>query len=451
ADPIRRSLLGSDQQDAEVRRLNDADEPRLGEHDRDLEGCRRAHRGAQGSSRPGHRAVRLRRSLDAAHGARPAGRAPALVPPALRRPGQHGRRAVSEGAADAVRARRLDDPCEQHGDPHLPAHVMTTLGVVFTADRRRGELPAYAVAAESAGLDELWLWEDCFLGGGIATSATALAATERIVVGLGVMPAVFRNPVACAMEIGTLARIHPGRFLAGLGHGVPAWIEQIGALPEKPGRALEERVSAVRRLLAGERVSTSGDYVNLEDAQLGQAPAVVPPVVLGVRRPFGLRASGRSADGTILAEPAPPSYINWARAHIEEGRTAAGRRDLHRVIVFVKGRIDPDRRHAREWVAEILLEESVAAQLTPLDREDELAELRSTGDPPAIAARMPEDLLDQLTATGSPDQVLATLTEIAAAGVDSIAMAPIGPDPDEQLQLLAQTVAPAFRASTGAC
>jgi len=322
---------------------------------------------------------------------------------------------------------------------------MTRLGVIFTADRPPEELPAFAVAAESAGLDELWLWEDCFLAGGIATSATALGATERIAVGLGVMPAVFRNPVACAMEVGALARIHPGRFVAGLGHGVPAWIDRIGALPEKPVRALEESVSAVRRLLAGERVSTTGDYVNLEDAQLEQAPAVVPPVVLGVRRPFGLRAAGRSADGTILAEPSPPAYVHWARERIDEGRAAAGRTDPHRLTVFVKGRIDPDRRHARAWVAQILLDESVAAQLTPLDREDELAELRSTGDPAAIAARVPEDLLDQLTASGTSDQVLATLKEIAAAGVDSIAVAPIGPDPDEQLHLLAQTVLPAFR------
>ena len=322
---------------------------------------------------------------------------------------------------------------------------MTRLGVIFTADRPPEELRAFAVEAESASLDELWLWEDCFLAGGIASSATALAATERIAVGLGVMPAVFRNPVACAMEIATLARLHPGRFIAGLGHGVPAWMDRIGALPDKPVRALEETAAAVRRLLAGERVSTTGDYVNLEDAQLGQAPAVVPPVLLGVRRPFGLRASGRSADGTILAEPAPPAYIRWAREQIDEGRTAGGRRDLHRVTVFVKGRIDPDRRHAREWVSEILLEESVAAQLAPLDR-DELTELRSLGDAAAIAARLPEDLLDQLTATGTPDQVVTALSEIAAAGVDSIAFAPIGPNPEEQLQLLARTVAPALQA-----
>jgi 5,10-methylenetetrahydromethanopterin reductase len=322
---------------------------------------------------------------------------------------------------------------------------VTKLGVIFTADRPPEELAAFAVAAESAGLDELWLWEDCFLAGGIAASATALAATERITVGLGVMPAVFRNPAACAMEVATLARLHPGRFIPGLGHGVPAWMEQVGALPDKPVRALEESASAIRRLLAGERVSTTGDHVNLEDVQLEQAPAVVPPVVLGVRRPFGLRASGRSADGTILAEPSPPAYIRWARERIEEGRIAAGRGDPHRVTVFVAGRVDADRRHAREWVSQVLLDGSVAAQLAPLERDDELAGLRGLGDPGAIAPRVPEELLDQLTATGTSDQVVAALRAIAAAGVDAIAVNPLGPDPDAQLRLLAETVLPAFR------
>jgi len=152
----------------------------------------------------------------------------------------------------------------------------TKLGVVFTADRLPEELPAFASAAEGAGLDELWVWEDCFLAGGIAASATALAVTNRITVGLGVMPVVFRNPVAAAMEIATLARLYPGRFVAGLGHGVPGWMEQIGALPAKPMRALEETVSSIRRLLAGERFSLDGEHVDLHDVRLEQQRVGVP-------------------------------------------------------------------------------------------------------------------------------------------------------------------------------
>jgi alkanesulfonate monooxygenase SsuD/methylene tetrahydromethanopterin reductase-like flavin-dependent oxidoreductase (luciferase family) len=322
---------------------------------------------------------------------------------------------------------------------------MTKLGIIFTPDRPPEQLAAFAAMADSAGLDELWLYEDCFLLGGIAASATALAATERLTVGLGIMPAVFRNPAAAAMEIATLARLHPGRFIPGLGHGVPAWMEQIGALPAKPVRALEETTLAIRRLLAGERVSTTGDYVNLSDVRLEHAPAVVPPVVLGVHRQYGLRASGRSADGTILAEPAAPAYVRWAREIIDDGRRAAGRTDPHRLTVFVHGRVDANRDHARRAIAEALLQERVAVQLAPLDRAAEFDALRAIGDGEAIAARIPDDLVGELTASGTPAQVVASLRAIADAGADAIAYAPLGPDPDEQLRLLAQTIAPAFR------
>jgi 5,10-methylenetetrahydromethanopterin reductase len=322
------------------------------------------------------------------------------------------------------------------------------LGVVYTADRPPEGIARFANAAEAAGLDELWLWEDCFLAGGIAASATALAATRRITVGLGVMPAVFRNAAAAAMEIATLARIHPGRFVAGIGHGVPGWMEQIGALPSKPVRALEETTSAVRRLLAGERVTTDGDYVRLREVQLDHAPAVAPPVLLGVRRPFGLRAAGRSADGTILAEPSPPAYIRWARQHIEEGRAAAGRTDPHRITVYVKGRVDPDRAHARRMLAGMVLDESVAAQLDALGRGPELARLRALADPDVIARELPDDLVDELAAAGTPHQAVASFRAIAEAGADSIAFVPVGPDPDEQVRLLAETIAPAMRAAT---
>jgi 5,10-methylenetetrahydromethanopterin reductase len=321
----------------------------------------------------------------------------------------------------------------------------TRLGIVFTADRPPEELPAFAVAAEAAGLDELWVWEDCFLAGGVSATATALAVTERITVGLGVMPAVFRNPVVTAMEIATLARLHPGRFVAGLGHGVPEWMEQIGALPAKPMRALEETASSIRRLLHGERFSLEGEHVTLHDVHLIRPPEVPPPVVLGVRRPLGLKISGRVADGTILAEPSPPAYIEWARERIEEGRSAAGRTDPHRLTVFVKGRVDPDRTHVRELLAVTVTMESVAAQLAPLGRDAELDELRALGDPAVIASRIPDDLFDLLAAAGTREQVVASLRRVAETGVDAISFVPVGPDPDAQLQLFARDVAPALK------
>jgi 5,10-methylenetetrahydromethanopterin reductase len=56
------------------------------------------------------------------------------------------------------------------------------------------DIPAYARRAESAGFDELWLAEDCFFAGGIAAASAALSSTHRLVVGLGIMPAVPAMP-----------------------------------------------------------------------------------------------------------------------------------------------------------------------------------------------------------------------------------------------------------------
>ena len=66
-----------------------------------------------------------------------------------------------------------------------------------------------AQAAEAAGASELWLWKDYFLTGGIAATATALGATERIVVGIGILPAPVRNAAFAAAGADCLVFVSP--------------------------------------------------------------------------------------------------------------------------------------------------------------------------------------------------------------------------------------------------
>jgi 5,10-methylenetetrahydromethanopterin reductase len=114
------------------------------------------------------------------------------------------------------------------------------LGVIFHPTYPLDSLIDYAQRAEAAGFDELWLWEDCFWAGALTSAAVALASTKRIRVGIGIMPATVRNPLFAAMEFATLAGLYPGRFIPGFGHGVSAWMTQIGAAPKSSLAALEE-------------------------------------------------------------------------------------------------------------------------------------------------------------------------------------------------------------------
>lgn len=272
------------------------------------------------------------------------------------------------------------------------------LGVMFDRERPTTELPGFARELDAAGVHDLWVVEDLTWAGSIATAATALAATERIRVGIGVAPAPFRNPALLAMELATLAELHPGRLVAGIGHGVPSWMAQVGATVASPLTLLEETVVATRRLLAGETLTVQGRYVRISDVTLVHRPEVAPPLVTGVVRPKSLRLSGRVADGTILAEGIGPDGIRASLAHIGEGRAQRTDDAGHELIVF----IDLVVNGSAEFVAEI--------------REHRAG----------LYAVSPQEIT---VAAGSPEEIVATLGQLWDAGATTMVLRPRGSDP----------------------
>jgi len=209
-------------------------------------------------------------------------------------------------------------------------------GVVFRPQSPPERLRETVEAAEAAGIAELWLWEDCFLEGGLTTAAAALAWSERLRIGIGLLPVALRNPAIAAMEIATLARLFPDRLVPGLGHGVLDWMGQVGARAASPLTLLREHTTAVRDLLHGRRVDVDGRYVRLDGVALDWPPAQPPPVLLGARGPKTLRLAGEVADGVILDAVEAPDDLRAALADVDAGRAAAGRTDPYEVVVYIE-------------------------------------------------------------------------------------------------------------------
>lgn len=105
------------------------------------------------------------------------------------------------------------------------------LGVMFRREWAPELLPDVARRVEHNGFDELWVVEDLGYHGGFTQATAALAATDELHVGLGIAPAAVRNVAYASMEVATLARLFPGRFHMGYGHGVERWMAQVGATP----------------------------------------------------------------------------------------------------------------------------------------------------------------------------------------------------------------------------
>ncbi len=322
------------------------------------------------------------------------------------------------------------------------------VGAMFLRDWSPETLIPFARRAEAIGLDELWVIEDTLYSAGIAQAATALAVTHRLRVGLGIAPAVAHNAAILAMEFATLARMHPGRFLPGIGHGVAAWMTQIGARPPSWLAALEETTTAVRSLLAGETVTMDGRTVRLSDVRLDQAPAVVPPVSVGVMGNRSLELAGRVADGTVLSEYSSPAYVAAARRHIAAGMAEAGRTAPHRLTVYMHGAVDQDgpgtaRDALRPVIAGGLAGGGFTAHMAALPFADELSELIAQGGEDAVQREMPDAWLDDLAAAGTPEQAAATIERLVAAGADSVVfVAPPSADPATWLEAIGRDLLP---------
>ncbi len=275
-----------------------------------------------------------------------------------------------------------------------------------------------AEALEAAEVDQLWVIEDCFYTAGISLAATALARTERLTVGLGILPAVARNPALTAMEIATLANLAPGRLLAGIGHGVQEWMEQMGARTASPLTTLEEVITVVRGLLGGETVTFDGREVTMRDVMLDAPPAAVPPLLAGVSGPRSLALAGRVADGVVLAEGAGPTFVRQAVA-------AAGAPDPFRVSVFTALGIDADAATAHRVMAPFvagMLEGGGPAVLAHPHIDEIQERLRERGADGI--ADMPAEWWIELGAIGTFDDAVKHAEALADAGVDDITFFP---------------------------
>ncbi len=281
-----------------------------------------------------------------------------------------------------------------------------------------GVIPDYARRVEAAGIEQLWVIEDCFFTAGVSLAASALAVTESLKVGIGIMPAVARNPAITAMEIATLCNLAPARFTPGIGHGVQSWMAQIGARTPSPLTTLEETITVVKRLLTGDEVTFAGREVSLDAVQLDQPPSDVPPVLAGVQQARSMALAGRVADGVLLVEGAGPTYVNWALDQ-------AGRPDGFRVATFTMMSVADTRREAYGFVAPIVAERFTGRlpAFVVLPFFDEIVE-RVEGDGHDALLDMPADYWAEIGAIGTFDDALAHVAALETAGVASINVFP---------------------------
>lgn len=184
-----------------------------------------------------------------------------------------------------------------------------------------------ALEAEASGFDVAVIGDH--IGPELApmpTLAAIASATTSIRLGTNVINADVRNPVQLAWEAATLDRLSNGRFELGLGAGhTPQEYVAMGLQQDPPKvrkRRLMESVEIIARLLAGDTVTTNGEFFAICGAHITGAEVSVP-ILVGGNGAALLEHAGKHADAVGLQglgrtlEDGHSHTVRWTAEHLE--------------------------------------------------------------------------------------------------------------------------------------
>jgi probable F420-dependent oxidoreductase len=187
--------------------------------------------------------------------------------------------------------------------------------------------------AETLRFDSAWVSEHHGAGDGympslLTTLGAFAAATDRILLGTGVVLAPFHHPLRLAEDAATVDLLSGGRLILGLGLG---WREEefrmFGVpLSQRVSRTVEA-IDVLRLAWSGERFSYHGRIFDLDEVRVTPPPAreAGPPIFLGGTAEPAIRRAGRMADGYIRTRGGGIEKMRLDFLMAEEAARRAGR------------------------------------------------------------------------------------------------------------------------------
>ncbi|MFF2390483.1 TIGR03885 family FMN-dependent LLM class oxidoreductase [Agromyces sp. NPDC058104] len=261
----------------------------------------------------------------------------------------------------------------------------------------------------------------------------ALEAT-RFSLGVVTAPGQRYHPAVAAQKIATLAEMYPGRFWAALGSG-EAINEHVTGDPWPPkderDARLVETVGVMRRLLAGEEVSSDG-LVRVDRARVWSLPSEPAPLFAAAVSAETASAAASWADGVITVDQ-PDDEL---RGFIDAYRGAGGRGPVAVQVHLSWADTDDEALAiAHEQWRQSLVPAHLAWELDQPEDFDE-----------RTASATPADVGGTLLASADPSRHLDHLLRIAELGVDRIYLHHVGTEQTSFIEAFGERVVPGLEA-----
>jgi 5,10-methylenetetrahydromethanopterin reductase len=302
---------------------------------------------------------------------------------------------------------------------------------------------AYARFAEEHGFEAVWQAESRLVREATVPMAAFAAVTDRIKLGSGVVNNWTRNVGLMAATFSTLDDLAPGRIILGIGAWWDPLARKVGITRTRPLQAMREYVEVVRRLLAMERVTFHGGFVDVDDIELdivhGDRSPKRVPIYIGATGMKMMELAGEIADGVVLNYMVAPAYNRRAMDALAEGAARAGRavEDLDRPQLVVCS-LDEDRDvaldRARELLTQYLGQQPHIMKASGVDPGlvEEIGRVMTWPAGPEEIRRamklVPDEAVQMISAAGTPDECRAKVREYIDAGCTCPILYPLGDD-----------------------
>ena len=311
----------------------------------------------------------------------------------------------------------------------------------------------YVRYAEERGFEAVWQAESRLVREATVPMAAFAATTDRIKVGSGVVNSWTRNVGLLAATFVTLDDLAPGRVMLGIGAWWEPLASKVGVHRRKPLTAMREMVEAVRRLMAMERVTFHGEFVDVEDIEIDivhgdRSPRNVP-IYVGATGMKMMELAGEIGDGVLLNYLVGPRYNATALEHLAAGAARSGRsvEDVDRPQLVVCS-LDEDRNRAldraRELVTQYLGQQPHIGKASGVDPSllDEIGKVltwpASEEEIHRAMKLVPDEVVQMITASGTPDECRAKVREYVEAGCTCPILYPLGDDVHAMIDAFAE-------------
>lgn len=319
-------------------------------------------------------------------------------------------------------------------------------------DLTTDEFVELAVAAEEAGLDQIWVSDDLFFRSATVMLTVAAGRTDTIRLGTGILNPYTIHPAEMAMFARTLAEVSDGRALLGIAAGAEDFLGWVGIDRTRPLTTTREAIVGLRYLLDDRPDLRPADWQVDGRMRFGEELAGRIGLYVGAMSPKMLRMSGELADG-VLPLLFPPERYGEARSLVREGAVSAGRSpDDVDVAACLWCSLGPDRDEARAALARKIAYFGPSFSPHVLDGIGlTAADLMPARD--AIDAGRADDALRLLPSdalrlgiAGDADDVVERLGALVDLGARHISFGPpLGPDPMVAIDILRTAVIPELR------